>query len=337
MCTTIFGVKFKKLYSFAITLCGIGFVVGAGGATEKADSVDVAPVQPVVTDTVPRLTFHTDTIVVDYNNMGRGAAGVFFAYKPSISIKYFKPQNMVDKDLIAYCDASNNNVRVIRRHEFEHAKKAIITKNANGLTGYQRAQLAIMNESMAPAAEIIEIMTYRFETKQKYAAHNKFLARADELIMAEHRKTGNELAMVDFENPAIADIVLECAVDKFVGDYNRGYYHTTIKKALAAKKYAKYKGHDRCDGVDWSNYCPDVNQWGALWTFDVAPFVDCTDVYNNSFSGCSFVAQNRRRVDIWNSATAAARTRALAKIDSCIMREMAPGQMLLTKTFLKTR
>jgi len=330
--------KFSKLYSCAVVACG-GFLLGGGflcvGGNKNAAHVP-SLAGNVTLDSVPALKMRADTVVVNYDTK-LDAAGAFVTTTNELIVKHFVPGPMARGDVVNYCEKLQGAERVVRRHEFEHAKKARIVRTRRGLNAYQAAQLVIMNESMAPAGEIIEAMTYRFETGRCYPVNRSFLFRTDSLIMAEHAKHHLMTSMVDFENPVIADIVLESAVDKFILDYNRGVYHFAVRRALAGMNFPEYTAHDHCDEPNWKNYCPDKNQWGALWTFDVAPFVNCTDVYNNARHVPCTTASNYNRVDIWNSATPATRKRVLNKIHDCIMQEMTPGQMLLTKTFKKIR
>lgn len=319
--------KFKKLLTLS---AGLSVLLGAsigcavlGGAADnktpdKAKTIRFRPL-PDLKTTVDTLYFTNENFDAKY---ARAAAGQFIPGTNTVSVSYFMYDDTANARVRLNCDNANEAVEVVRRHEMEHARKANIVQDVMGLSPWDRARLAIMNESMAPGGEIIEAVEYHIKTGERYPQNRAFLWRADSLIMARHNEKNFGFGAgvpVDFSDPVIADIVLESAVDKFARDHKRGFYHTKIRGELKGGKRSKYKPHNQCDlKPNMSNYFPMANQWGILWTYDVS---------------APWVVFNKKRVDIWNSATVATRNRVINKVDSIVKTDMAPGQMLMSKTF----
>ncbi len=330
--------NFKKLFSlsagFVLTLAS-GVVLGMFYRTgqEGADKSS-APLNSSY-NLLPDLSICTDTTLVTSDNWSKLAAGVFLPTQNKVIVYHFVPADTA-KWLPHWCAVQNDASRVVARHEVEHARKANIVQNVQGLSGYSRAQMAIMNETMAPAAEIVEAMTYRMETGRRFPIDRRFLFRADSMIMAWHSLFGALGPMIDLGRPEIADIILRASIDKFVMDYGRGIYHTKVRNELNARPRAKYTPHRYCDNNMFSHCCPQINDWGALWTFEVTPFIKNGNVLRQFTlpRGCFLPCYS---VDLWNSATQSARDYVLQKVDSCIMVEMNPGQMLQNKVFTKSR
>lgn len=320
--------KFKKLLTLS---AGLSVLLGTSisyAALEGA-SDNQTPDKALKTirfKPLPDLKTATDTLYFTNENFdakyARAAAGQFIPGTNTVRVSYFMYDDMANARVRLNCDNANEAVGVVRRHEMEHARKANIVQDVMGLSPWDRARLAVMNESMAPGGEIIEAVEYHIKTGERYPQNRAFLWRADSLIMARHNEKNFGFGAgvpVDFSDPVIADIVLESAVDKFAKDHKRGFYHTKIRGELKGGKRSKYKPHNQCDlKPNMSNYFPMANQWGILWTYDVS---------------APWVVFNKKRVDIWNSATVATRNRVINKVDSIVKTDMAPGQMLMSKTF----
>lgn len=320
--------KFKKLLTLS---AGLSVLLGTSisyAALEGA-SDNQTPDKALKTirfKPLPDLKTATDTLYFTNENFdakyARAAAGQFIPGTNTVRVSYFMYDDTANARVRLNCDNANEAVGVVRRHEMEHARKANIVQDVMGLSPWDRARLAVMNESMAPGGEIIEAVEYHIKTGERYPQNRAFLWRADSLIMARHNEKNFGFGAgvpVDFSDPVIADIVLESAVDKFAKDHKRGFYHTKIRGELKGGKRSKYKPHNQCDlKPNMSNYFPMANQWGILWTYDVS---------------APWVVFNKKRVDIWNSATVATRNRVINKVDSIVKTDMAPGQMLMSKTF----
>jgi len=317
--------KFKKFLSLSaalvVTLVGTLGNVSGEKTAEAADTT----VKKITFKPLPDLKYRVDTLRITKENFNRrflrAAAGQFVPGTNTVIITYFLAETD-DPRVIRNCDASNQSTRVVIRHEMEHAKKAHIVQDVSKLSGFDRARLAVMNESMAPGGEIIEAIEYHLETGERYPMDRRFLWRADSLIMARQKEKQGGVMLtkeVDFSDPVISGVILESAVEKFAKDHQRGFYHTKIKKELNAGKRHKYKKHKECEiSTTPANYMPFMNQWGALWTYDVKT---------------PWTVSQKKRVDIWNSATKEARERVIHKVDSIIKTDMRPGQMLLKKTY----
>lgn len=320
--------KFKKILALSAGLTAflttsLGCMVWGGASDSKAPDNKVKAIR---FEPLPDLKFAVDTLYFTNENFdakyARAAAGQFSPGSNTVRVSYFAYDSSANSRVRLNCDNANEAIEVVRRHEMEHARKANIVQNASGLSGWDRARLAVMNETMAPGGEIIEAVEYHIKNGERYPQDRSFLWRADSLIMARHKEKNFGLGdgvPVDFSDPVIADVVLESAVDKFAKDHKRGFYHTKIKNELKLVKRPKYKPHSKCDlQPNVSNYWPMGNQWGVLWTYDVST---------------PWAVFYKKQVDIWNSATKETRQRVINKVDSIVKSDMAPGQMLMTKTF----
>jgi len=323
--------KFKKLLSLsAVAIVTLASSLGSQFPPNTAESDTKKDADKKVKfELLPDLKYKTDTLRLTEENFDlvfpRAAAGQFIPGTNTVKVTYFLAETdnpRINKN----CEYSNRGMRVVMRHEMEHAKKAHIVKDVSKLSGWDRARLAAMNESMAPGGEIIEAIEYHLETGERYPTDRMFLWRADSMIMSRQKeKQGGVMLIkeVDFSDPVIADIILESAVDKFAKDHKRGFYHTRIQQELNAVKRPKYRKNRECKiPITIANYMPTVNQWGALWTYDVKT---------------PWVLLKTKQVDIWNSATQKTRDRVINKVDSIVKSDMLPGQMLLTATYKNPR
>jgi len=321
--------RFKKLFSLSALLV-VTLASSFGNYKQTKEEIDTAkePAKKVKFEPLPDLKFQVDTLRVTKENfentLVHSAAGLFHPSTNTIAITYYLPVTD-DPRIVKYCEIWNKCTRVVKRHEMEHATKAHIVKAVEKLSGWDRARLAAMNESMAPGGEIIEAIEYHLETGERYPVDRMFLWRADSLIMARQKEKNmgiEPIKEVDFSAPVIADVILESAVDKFAKDHKRGFYNTRIKTELQAVTRPKYKMNKQCTILATvTNYLPMRNQWGALWTYDVKT---------------PWALGKKKKVDIWNCATKNTRARVINKVDSIIKSDMAPGQMLLLKTYKYT-
>jgi len=321
-------VKFKKLLTLSAGLSvllgmSIGCAVWGGASDNKTPDKAVKTIR---FKPLPDLKTATDTLYFTNENFdakyARAAAGQFIPGTNTVRVSYFMYDDTANARVRLNCDNANESVEVVRRHEMEHARKANIVQDVMDLSPWDRARLAVMNESMAPGGEIIEAVEYHIKNGERYPQDRAFLWRADSLIMARHNEKNfgfGDGVPVDFSDPVIADIVLESAVDKFARDHKRGFYHTKIRSELKGVKRSKYKPHNQCDlKPNMSNYFPMANQWGILWTYDVTS---------------PWTILKTRQVDVWKSATESTRRRVINKVDSIVKTDMAAGQMLMLKTF----
>lgn len=333
------SMKFCSLLSLSgSVLCSASLVCGGllscnYDASPASKNVEKISKMPAFTELMPDLQFVIDTIVFAGKNDKRTAGGVFEKYKNKARVYY----RLLPDSLMQYkkwCDDQNAALRVVSRHELEHARKVAMVQTKNELPGFYRAQVVIMNECMAPAAEIIEAMVYRMETGERFPVDRRFLFAADSLIMQAH---GNRPMPIDFSRNEIADIVLDLSVDKFIKDYNGGTYHHSVRLALGCAITADFTPHKKCDKYTALNYNPVAGIWGGLWTFDITSYQEYLSGSHLVPVGTYNFGAPCPRVDIWNSATRAARERALSKVYNCIKQEMKGGQMLYRKTFEQIR
>lgn len=276
------------------------------------DSVTVQDVKPKkrIVYKRPELKFRVDTIDVTDDNFkelsARGAGGVYFSGSNTVTVKYFRTNSQ--KTLIKrYCQVNNDLFRLNKRHEMEHARKYDYVHNKQGFAPYVRSKIAAMNETMAPASEIIEALDYHYETGKCYPSKKDFIVHADSAIVSIMQKY-NLSWPVNYRNPLIADAVLKYAAEGFASAVNRGYYKYTMQKAY----------NQCCEGSTLHApvypslfYNPTLDMWGPLYTFQT--------VYGD--------------VDIFNSATFVGRQNLIDSIDSIVSNTVNTGKPLFLNKF----
>lgn len=315
--------KFKTILSLSASLCML-LPHDATHHTFTPEKTETHTTPPQLLP-IPDLTFRTDTIVYDGDTTKSHAAGLFVPTTNEIIIYHFLPQDGTASQK-RWCESQLRGRRFVIRHEAEHARKAHITRTQFHLPPYQRAQIAIMDEMMASGGEIIEAITYRLETNKRPPVNRNFLYKTDSMLQS---KSGF-CSVMGVYSQDIADIILKSAADKFVGVYDLMSYRKRVHQELQAARHPKYIPHNHCDGTLFARFDPQNNEWGALWTYKITPFIPNGNIIGNK---CG-ISSN---VDIWNTASEDARQYVLQKVDSCIRLEMEPGQMLHKSFFAKTR
>ncbi|MDE6477947.1 MAG: hypothetical protein K2L94_01720, partial [Alphaproteobacteria bacterium] len=153
--------KFKLLYSLSL----VAIVAGGGlmyGTADGYNAVKNDKKKPAKTGVVySDLREVIDTVYVTNENLDTvrftGAAGQFNCVNNTVHISYYVANSSLPR-IQMYVDGCNAMIPMVRRHETEHARKALMTKRLNHLSVNSRAAVAAMNEIMAPASEIIELM-----------------------------------------------------------------------------------------------------------------------------------------------------------------------------------
>jgi len=325
-------VKFKKLLSlsasfivpivFVSGLATVGIDKGVGSQAQKAS---------VRTNVIPKqkLKIKNDTIVLTDENFNtafkHAAAAYFVPNSNTIYVNTFVADT--DNDHIRKTVELNNLGRpLVMRHEMEHAKKAHITNNNKNRSGWHRARVSVMDEMMARGGEFIEAIEYHIENGVPCPSNRGgFIYHVDSLVMARHNEMAGEMSAflpVDFQDRQIADIIINNAADRYLQVQKSYFYTKRIKNELNCIQRKKYIPNDSCEIVpSLFNYSPEIDQWGALWTYDVKS---------------QWTVTGKKRVDLWNAASQSTRDRTIAKIDSVVRQSFAPGQMLLKSTFSKT-
>lgn len=211
----------------------------------------------------------TDTVLITDEMLANHtiiAAGVFMPRDGIIKINYLKPASSTPRT-ISFCETNNLQIPLVRRHEIEHARKAILTKNIWHYSPITRGRIASQNEIIAPAAEIIEALDYRYQTGQAFPTRKPFIKKADRLITNIALRDKLKWPL-DFNNPKLADIIMQCATERFLAETNRGLYKTTIKEAMLHTIPNRYITNDMCKIQQTLCFYPEFNLWGPLWQFE---------------------------------------------------------------------
>lgn len=309
--------KFKKYLSLSAIFV---FAIGAqdsAGRDAKDVKQDKTPVKTEKVVSLPKLQVVTDTLRVNdenyENEVKTCAAGLFTSHNNKVSVRYFVDETS-DGRAKKWCDVNNEIAPITLRHEMEHGRKANLVHDNKMHSPYVNAQIAAMNEIMAPVSEAIEVVDRH---SQGYPVPvGKCLPQIDSLVMDAHNKSLFRFGYVDFSNQEIADLVLNYGIDRFVHSVDRGFYKWTIRKKLDDKECAKYTPNAECDLFAGFFFNPESGNWGPMFTFDSA---------------------GRRKVDIWNSASVKTRQRVLERLDSVIASTYRPGEILYAGAMTKKR
>lgn len=262
--------KFKDSWGVSLTVAAIVSALGVCSYVTPG----VASDRPVVSSPVSEyrvvpLEYHTDTVVVNDENFNEilrsAAAGAFLPGENKIVMKYFKADS--EQDRVRYfCEGNNRLAQLILRHEKEHARKArLVQIGRQQASPLVRGEVAIVNEIVAPASEIIEAIDYHYKTGKAFPVSKHRMA--DEKISALP-STMNYVVPVDFSNQAVADIVLECALDQFKSAFNRGFYHSTIAKAVKKRQRLCKTINSTCTTIEAGVFIPDASLWAPVWSFE---------------------------------------------------------------------
>lgn len=286
--------KFKKNFSWSISL------ILAATCTATPFLVQNQPDnQPVKkTKIYPKLKTRMDTLNITDEHFKKFnckyAAGKFEARTNTVVIYYFNPQSN-DPMIHRYCKNNNNLIPLTMRHETEHARKANLTKNVEKFDSFTRGRIAAMNEIMAPAAEIIEAIDYRHKNHKAFPTRKNMIKNADKQIV----NATNDSMMytpIDFNQEVVADIVLENALQRFLGETARGIYVGTLRRELNGKKTKNYKQNNQCSDLRAALFLPNSGMWAPLWEFE----------------------SERGPVNLWVAASQKQRQRILNSVDSTI-------------------
>ena len=225
-----------------------------------------------------------------------------------IIIKHFET-NSTNPRTVRFCNNNNAQATLVLRHEKEHARKANITKNLWYYSPKTRGMIAAQSEIIAPAAEIIEALDYRYEMKLPIPSNRKFIKKADRLIITEAKKQNLQWPL-DFNNQQIADIIIQCATEQFLNEINRGLYKTSIYNAIQTQKPGIYVTNNLCNEYNKFLFNPRLNLWAPLWQFE-------------SRAGS---------VNLWNAASQEQKNKMLTTIDSLVCAIAGKNQLILSNT-----
>ncbi|MDE6250024.1 MAG: hypothetical protein K2M34_00105 [Alphaproteobacteria bacterium] len=212
-------------------------------------------------------TTRIDTLDItdeNYANVtSKGAGGVFFWGTNTVVVYHFKPMSD-NLRVVKYCELNNNMRPLFMRHEMEHARKRDIVHNTDRFSPIGRAEVAAMNEIMAPASEIIEAVDYHARTGAPFAYGKAFVTQADSAITSIFG-AGYFPTCVNYDYQPIADIVITYALESFKNSVKRGYYTHTIKKAFERTPSPTPKFGDM---NLFFTFDPDMQKWDPIWEFE---------------------------------------------------------------------
>jgi len=239
----------------------------------------------------PELKVRIDTLNITEENIKQitknGAAGVFCPGTNTVVVYHFNPASD-SSYIINYCEYCNNLRPLYMRHEMEHAKKQELTHNTDRFSPISRAEIAAINEIVAPAAEIIEAVDYHARTGKPFPNAKPFIAQADSVIT--HAMGTPMPGYINYNYQPVADAVITYATEGFLSAVNRGYYKYTIKKAYDSQpnNISKYT-----NPIFYFTFNPDDNKWDPIWEME-SNFGKC-----NPYRNASWVAKQRliNRVD----------------------------------------
>ncbi len=198
----------------------------------------------------------------DHHNT-KGAGGLFFPGTNTVVVYHLNPMSDNSR-IIRYCEINNNMQPLFMRHELEHARKRHIVHNTDRFSPLGRAEVAAMNEVMAPASEIIEAVDYHARTGKPFSGGKAFVTMADSAI-TNIAGAFYFSHYVNYNYQPVADIVITYALESFKHSVSRGYYKYTIKQAF---ERTPSQTSNFVDMNLFFTFNPDLQQWDPLWEFE---------------------------------------------------------------------
>lgn len=317
--------KFKKIHSLSAALAvtisalGVGTYVANGMPTAETAPKRIVRTPAKQEYRIEPLKYRIDTIPVTDENyahvVNRVPAGLFLPDKNTVTVSYFKPESQSEK-VQNFCNWNNRAMQLTARHEKEHARKMRFTHlERHRSSPFVRGEIALVNEIMAPAAEIIEAIDYHYKTGEVFPSAKSQPRQADAAISALP-STMNYMFPVDFNNPAVADIVLEYALAQFKRFFNAGWYHSSVANAAKNKARLALPMNNTCLTVEAGIFMPDAGFWDPMWSFESL----------------------RGPVNLWRSASPAMRKKLMREIETMTAQAIREsGQILMCVQKTKTR
>lgn len=308
--------KFWKVFCFSaafVACVELGAFVSSDATCDK--NTKKTPVNTGKYVVCPHIKVQYDTVNVTdkmIKNFGIISAGTFHPNSGRVLVSYFQTdsRNPLTR---RFCDVSNTQIRLVQRHEMEHARKANLTKNVGMYSPAVRAAIAAQNEIMAPAAEIIEAMDYRYKTGAPYPSQRSYILNADAEIMDLSQRE-NLAWPLDYNDTRVADIVMKHAATRFFSEIKRGVYRNTLVRAAQPNtKFFPYITNDMCDPCAVALFNPGMGMWAPLWQFQSL----------------------RGDVNLWNAASASQRDAMMDSVASIVHK--FTGQKLKNYKNTKTR
>lgn len=266
---SVYNISMKKKYLYSLLTTYMATLGALSACNKPHVSSEKTPVKTkkvcVFEPKTPKARIDTlDITDENYKTVtSKGAGGVFFSGSNTVVVYHFRPMSDSSR-VVKYCEKNNNMQPLFMRHELEHARKQHIVHNTDRFSPIGRAEVAAMNEIMAPASEIIEAVDYHARTGRPFSGGKAFVMCADSAIsnvVGAFRFPG----YVNYNYQPVADIVITYALENFKKSVERGYYKYTIKKAFDRKpsKTPKFAGLDLV-----LTFNPDTQKWDPIWEFE---------------------------------------------------------------------
>ncbi len=256
--------KFKIYTSWSLPLIFGAVALFSAWTEHKPVQTETKPKTTKIN--IPDLKYKIDTIKIKSSKeFGKKANGAFFIKSNTIQLSYFVADTN-DRRVIDCCNLNNSYHKFTLRHEREHARKAILTRKTENYTPYVRAQIAALNEIMAPAAEIVEGIEYCIENNNNIPQAKKFVIDACQEIIAYKQNT-KTFTNILFYDSAVSDIIIKYATKDFLSSVERGIYVNSIVKAYKNKPI-KYTPNKECYKFNRCFFLPQLNMWDPLWEFE---------------------------------------------------------------------
>ena len=264
--------KFVKLCNLSLSIAmTITAVLGPGLLVKHARDTDIERAKILSYKPRPVLTVKIDTLNLNRENFNtkypKAIAGVFTPLQNNVSVTYYNTTDNAEY-INRICNHQNGMLPLTLRHEMEHARKAHLTKITPPYYSAQtRARIAAINETMAPAGEIIEAMDYHYTNQKPIPTCKIFVQNAcDSILKAIGEQTPTQ--PINFNNQKIADIVIENALERFKGEIKTGQYVSTLQREYFNKKPIKYTPHQDCNPMLALCFAPQFDMWAPLWQFE---------------------------------------------------------------------
>lgn len=302
-CVIYKSMKFRYLAHLSVSfILGVTSIIAAQTTQENNSK---KPANTGKTQLRP-LKYITDTVyVTPETKITKCAAGRFVPATNTIIIYYFIPKTP-NEQLEKTCNLNNTSKRYVLRHEYEHARKAALTKHTEHLSPMTRARVAALNEVMAPAGEIVEAIEAQHYETQTEKPGRKFIKNA--LTEINDQCKPNNISPY-FYTQQVADIIMKHATQHYVNQTADGTYIHGLRKAYFNNKKSAYKPNLECAKINKAMFIPQVNMWAPLWDFETK--------YGT--------------INLWELATKKQKQEMMQKIDSIIYKTTGQNSILLKR------
>lgn len=294
--------KLTTAFCFPAIIISAAFGCGIATALSKKDAKTpvntgkyMYALTPVTygTDTI---TFYDDAVIREHRTV---VQGLYCPATHKVTTFYLVNKSQSAR-LQKFCDETNAMAPLTLRHEREHARKMALVGMGYMFSDLTRGEIAATNEIVAPAAEIIAAVDWRYAHGAPIGAAKKFVRNAEHEIYALVDSL-NLSWPIDFNQQQIAEIVMKHAVARFTSEFNRGQYVTTVRDATRNRYGRKYRPNNMCDLTQTFNFMPQYGLWAPMWEFE----------------------SQRGSVNLWNAVSEKTRLDTRLKLQSFVWRARA--------------